>query len=153
MKLKPNRVTSDEPPDEGTGGEYYVLGGEHVGEMVARRLQADGHTVTVVDAAHDSTDIPGHKADPQDLRALEEAGVSDTSTVVVAMSCDSQNLLTAQLVSAHFDVSETVVLVNVPDRCDVFAAVGHEPICATTTLSDAVVDSLKETNRSANQTA
>lgn len=153
MKLKPNRVTREESSSGGAEDEYYVLGGEHVGVAIARRLQAAGHSVTVVDEAYDSDEVPGLRGDPGDVRALREAGVSDGSTVVVATPSDSRNLLTAQLVRANFDVSEIVVLVNAPDRCDLFAEVGYEPVCATTTLSDGVVDSLEETERGFNQTA
>ena len=153
MKLKTNRGAKDESFGGDAEREYYVLGGGHVGASVARRLHADGHSVTVVDETHDSDEIPGFRSDPGTVQALEEAGVTDTSTVVVARSCDSRNLLTAQLVSAHFDVSDVVVLVNVPDRCVIFEEVGHEPVCATTTLSDGLVGSLEEkTNRESDQT-
>ena len=73
--------------------------------------------------------------------------MTDGSTVVVATPSDSRNLLTAKLVRAHFDISQIVVLVNVPDRYDLFAEVGCEPVCATATLSDGVVESLAGTER------
>ena len=152
MRLKPDPVTSEESSIGGAEGEYYVLGGEHVGTSVVRRLHEDGHPVTAVGPTHDSDEVPGLRGDPSDLRALETAGVSDASTVVVAMPCDSQNLLTAQLVRAHFDAPAVVVLVNSPGRYELFAEVGHEPVCATTTLSDALVDELRESNRSVDQT-
>ena len=145
MKLNLNRVTGGEPLDEGKEAEYYVLGGEHVGASVAQRLHAVGHSVTLVDETHDSDEIPGLRGDPGDVRALEEAGVSAASAVVVATPSDSRNLLTAHLVHARFDVSEIVVLVNTPDRYELFAEVGYEPVCATTALSDGLVDSLEET--------
>jgi Trk K+ transport system NAD-binding subunit len=153
MKLRTNRGAEEESFRESAEREYYVLGGGHVGASVARRLQEDGHSVTVVDETHDSDEVPGFRDDPGTVRALERAGVADGSTVVVATPSDSRNLLTAQLVRTGFDVSDIVVLVNAPDRFDLFEEVGYETICATTTLSDGVVGSLREkTTREHGQT-
>lgn len=153
MRLKPTRTTGDGAADADPETEYYVLGGGHVGAAVARRLHETGHAVTVIDETHESTDLPGVTASPRDIRALEAAGLSAASTVVVATPRDRQNLLVAQLVRAHFDVPEIVVLANTPDRLDLFAAAGHETVCATTALSDALMDNLGEIERPLDQHA
>jgi Trk K+ transport system NAD-binding subunit len=117
---------------------YYVLGGEHVGLAVARRLQAEGCPVTVVDESHEPGELPGIQGDPTDLQVLTEAGIGDTSTVVVATHSDRRNFLVAQLVRAHFDVPRTVVLTHDPDRFTLLAEAGHEPFCVSTALSEAL---------------
>jgi trk system potassium uptake protein TrkA len=138
MSLK--RFTSDE-----TGkSECYVLGGKGVGQSVARTLRAQGRTVSVIDESHHESTIPGERGDPTDVGVLEDAGVPDASTVVVATPRDSRNLLIAQLVRTHFGISDILVLVNDPDRCDLVAQAGHDPICAGTVVSDAIVDSVEE---------
>jgi len=137
-RLRRKTSTSDEAPTE-----YYVLGGEHLGTSIARRLGEAGHSVRLVDETHDSTGVPGLRGNPGDVRILKEAGVSENATVIAATSRDRRNLLIAQLVRVHFDVDDTYVLVHAPDRYDLVAEVGHEPICVTTVLSDAVVDGLQ----------
>lgn len=119
----------------------YVLGGEHVGTALARRLRTHG-AVCVVDESFDSSDSDGFRGDPTDVRTLEAAGVAAASTVVVATPSDRRNLLIAQLVRTAFEVSRVVVLVNAPDRFDLLEAAGHEPVCATTALADALVDTV-----------
>jgi len=141
MKLKPNLSTRSEQTGR-EAAELFVLGGEHVGAAVARRLRAHGHDVALVDAVHEPSDIPVQQGNPADVRTLGEAGVSSASTVVVATPCDSRNLLVAQLARAHFDVSRVVVLASVPDRCELLTAAGHEPVCATTALSTEIVDKI-----------
>lgn len=111
------------------GAEYVVLGGGHVGAKVTSHLRAAGHAVTVVDETHDPADSSGVRGDPTDRQTLERAGITDAATVVVAMPRDRQSLL----------VADVRVLVQSPDRCDLVADAGHEPICATTALSDAIV--------------
>ncbi|WP_246983846.1 NAD-binding protein [Halorientalis marina] len=142
MKLGLTGIETSGPSDEQA---VLVLGGKHVGELIAQRLQADGYSVGLVDETHDSEAVPTNAGDPSDVRILAEAGAADASVVVVATPRDSRNLLIAQLVRAHFDVTDVFVLVNSPDRSDLVADVGHEPVCATTALSEAVVADLEPT--------
>ncbi len=142
MRQKPDQFPGDELSSETADSEYYVLGGGHVGVFVARRLQADGHTVSLVDPSHSPSEIPVLRGDPADIRTLNKAGVSDASAVIVATSNDGRKLLIAQLICTHFDVPRIIVLVSVPHRLDLVAEAGHEPICATTALSEALVDSV-----------
>lgn len=141
-RVNHRQLAVDKSFDEGRSAEFFVLGDDQLGLSIARRLHADGHAVHTINESHDSTDIPGSCANPANVQALKAAGVSAESTVIVATTEDSRNLLIAQLVRAHFDVSETLVLVNIPDRYDVVSEAGHEPICATTTLCDRVVEGL-----------
>ncbi|MFB6255827.1 MAG: NAD-binding protein [Haloplanus sp.] len=136
-------VSTSEESTTGTDDEYVVLGGGHVGSEVARRLRAAGNAVTVVDKTHDPTDPPGVRGDPADRRTLDRAGITDATTVVVAIPDDARGLLAAGLVRAHFGAADVWVLVWSPGRCDLVADAGHEPICVTTALSDAVVANLE----------
>jgi len=120
--------------------EYYVLGGNHVGEAVASRLHASGHDVVVVTDAPTATDLRTMAGDPTDLSTLSALGLSDAATVLVATNSDARNLLVAQLVRTQFDVPRTVVLTNDPEQMDAVKAAGHEPICATSAIADALVE-------------
>lgn len=140
-KPNPNRPTTDEPSADSVP-DVFVLGGAHLGRAVARQLGAAGHAVGVVDETHDPSESPGGRGDPADVAVLAEAGVADASTVVVATGRDRRNLLVAQLVRAHFDVPRVVVLSNDPDRLDPIADAGHDAVCATTALTEALVDRL-----------
>lgn len=137
-----NTPVSDGHGSGGSDSRYYVLGGGQLGAAVARRLRAAGHAVRVVDETHDRSDPEGYRGDPADPRTLKEAGIELASAVVVATESDSRNLLIAQLVRTHFEVRPVVVLANSPERRRTFAAVGHDPVCATTALSQALVDAL-----------
>lgn len=140
LRRKPLRTLGDDPPDSATESQCYVLGGTHLGVLVAERLQTAGRPVSLIDETHDPAEIPGVRGDPGDVRVLDDAGVTDAAMVVVATRDDGRNLLIAQLVRTTFGVSDVHVLVNRPDRTEVIAAAGHDPVCATTVLADAVRD-------------
>ena len=140
--MNQHQPSADDQPDRADERVCYVLGGGHLGTAVARRLRSEGHTVSLVDNLTDPAETPGVRGDPADPRLLVEAGVGEASTVVVATRSDRRNLLIAQLVSAHFDVPEVVVLANAPDRFEAFTEAGHDPVCATAVLSDALAENV-----------
>lgn len=142
MSLKAPMSPFSRSTNEESSVDYVVLGGNHVGEAVARRLQAAGHAVRVVTEAPRETALPSVDGDPAELSTLEEAAVADAGIVVVATDTDARNLLVAQLVRANFDVPHVYVLTNQPDRVDTVDDAGHEPICATSAIADAVVQEL-----------
>ncbi|MFC6723599.1 NAD-binding protein [Halobium palmae] len=142
MKSDARQLDRSDPHSEELEAEYYVLGGGDVGACVARQLYESGQVVNLIDESNDCPTTPGAQGDPTDLRTLRNAGIPKDSTIVVATRSDKQNLLIGQLVRAHFDVGRVVVLVNDRDRFEVFAAANHEPVCATTALSDALVESV-----------
>jgi Trk K+ transport system NAD-binding subunit len=145
MRVRSSLRTRAEPTGGGPETRCYVLGSSHLGIAVARRLHAAGHDVTLVDADADARvdDLPTLRGDPRDPTVLSEAGVTETATVIVATPDDGRNLLLAQLLRTRFGVPEAFVVVHTPDRFDLVAAAGHEPICATTVLADGVVDGVR----------
>jgi trk system potassium uptake protein TrkA len=145
MRLRSTLRTSAETSVDGPETDCYVLGGNPLGVAIARQLHAAGHDVTFVDADAnvDVDDLPTLRGDPRDVTVLSDAGVTETSTVVVATPEDGRNLLVAQLVRARFGVSNVFVVVHSPERFDLVAEAGHEPICATTVLADAVADGVR----------
>jgi Trk K+ transport system NAD-binding subunit len=132
------RSRETDPPTDVEDSTYYVLGDDHVGSAIAEQLHANGYQVTIVGESQEPSDFPGFAGNPSAVDVLSESGIGAASAVVVATRSDRRNLLIAQLVNAHFDVSRVVVLVNDPDRTALFTEAGHEPVCVTTVLSRAV---------------
>jgi Trk K+ transport system NAD-binding subunit len=139
MRLRSNLHQKAETSAEGVDTDYYVLGDSHLGTEIASRLDALGHAVSVVRLDPDVDDAPSLEGDPPLADVLFDAGVTETSTVVVATPDDGRNLLVAQLVRTRFDVTSVFIVVHTPERSDLVADAGHEPICATTLLADGVV--------------
>jgi trk system potassium uptake protein TrkA len=139
MKLRSIAHTKPETAADGSDTDCYVLGGGALGIAIARRLCEADRAVTLVGADTDIDDIRSLQGNPSTVDVLRDAGVTGAATVVVATPNDGRNLLVAQLVKTRFDVADVFVVVHAPDRSDLVAAAGHEPICATSVLADAVV--------------
>lgn len=145
--MKLNRFRGGDHSVDDDRRAYCVLGGGHLGVAVARRLLANDDSVTLVDELSPSErrNLPETAVvhgDPTDIAVLEETGLGNDSTVIIATQSDSRNLLIAQLVRINFDDPDIVVLTNFPDRFDSIEQAGHEPICATSVLSDALVKNI-----------
>lgn len=140
--MTPNPTDVDDRSTEYETSSYYVMGGRYVGPAVARRLRVDDHTVCVLDELDDRSETSGFRGDQIDIQTLEAAGVGAASAVIVATESDSRNLLIAQLVRACFGVTNIIVLSNVPEHLDMFTETGHNPVCATSALSDALVNTI-----------
>lgn len=130
-----SRPTGTDRAEEGEPAGYCVLSGDSVGNEIADRLRADGHDVQLLDVGP-SVD------DTREPRSSVVAELDGVPTVVVATRSDGRNLLLAQQAETRFDVDRVLVLVHDPPRLESFEAAGHEPVCATTALSEAVVDEL-----------
>lgn len=133
----PKRFTGT--PD-GNDPHYYVLGGDHLGAAVAAELEADGVAVTLI-TEQSPLQTDAIAGNPADVSLLAEAGIDETSRVIVATPSDRRNLLIAQLVSVQFGTTSIVVLINNPDRHDPINEAGHDVVCATTALTSALVNS------------
>jgi len=140
--MNPNTAIEGDPPDDVADATHYVLGGGETGIAIAEQLRRDGFRVAVVAESDEREGVPVVVGDPSALDVLADAGVGGASTVVVASRSDRRNLLVAQLVRARFDVPRVVSLVNDPDRQPVFTEAGHEPLCVTNTLSEALRETL-----------
>lgn len=128
----------DDPPEPTGAVTHYILGDDNTGIAIAEQLRASGYQVATVSEGPSSATVPTIDGDPSSVAVLSEAGIEPASTVVVATRSDRRNLLIAQLVRARSDVSRIIPLVHDPDRFPAFDEAGHEPLCVSTVLSEAV---------------
>ena len=142
MNPDKNRPAGGKSPAKLRDTDYYVLGGGRLGEAVARRLREQGYDAGVVTTTYDSPAVPGLRADPASPTALERAGVPDAAAVLVTVRSDKRGFLVAQRVRTRFEVPRIIVLSSAPDRMDLFEDAGHEAVCATSALSEALVENV-----------
>lgn len=125
-----------EPSPETRNPEACVLGDGALGDALHSRLAEDGLDVARFDGTLSSADETAAPA----VDARWDPPIDSAGTAIVATASDARNLLVAQRLRARCDVDRVVVVTNSPDRVDAIAAAGHDPLCATTVLADALAD-------------
>jgi trk system potassium uptake protein TrkA len=96
-----------------------VCGAGRVGQGIARRLAADGHNVTVIDADADLVDavtgelevqgVTGHAAYPDVLR---QAGATDADMIVAVTHSDEVNMVTCQVAHVLFQIQTKIARIR-----------------------------------------
>jgi trk system potassium uptake protein len=131
-----------------------VIGSGRVGSATAKKLQAEGWDVTVIDEKDEALNrlganwsggfVVGHGMDSEILR---RAGISDADAVVVATNGDNTNLVIGQVVKKRYGIECVVVRILDPARDEFYAARGMHTVCPTQTaiaaLTEAVTSSAK----------
>jgi len=116
-----------------------IVGAGKVGYFLAKRLNADKHTVGIVEKDKNLCEeiakelgtlvIHGDGCDP---RILEEAGIGRAEVLAAVTGDDEDNLIICQLAKQKFNVQRTVGRVNNPDNEHTFAELGIDvPVDST----------------------
>jgi len=125
-----------------------VVGGGHVGRLLAERLAADYEVTfaaTTPDALEraDASDVTARYIPEISASTLERVGAGEASIAIVASRADGSNLLAAQLLRTRFGIGDVVMLVNDPDRVDSLETLDVEAVCVSDLLATGVSDRLQ----------
>jgi len=122
-----------------------IVGAGRVGSAVARRMQARGHEISVLDEdplSHERLEV-GMETSWEDaggrftvghgleMDALLEAGIADADVFIASTDGDNTNLVIAQVALREFRVPHVVVRVMDPARADWYERQGLRTICPT----------------------
>ena len=115
-----------------------ILGCGRVGSYLARLLDGEGHTVSVIDlntAAFNRLGedfrgnmVPGNGLDEESLR---RAGIEQADCFAAVTNGDNRNLMAAQMAKEVFGVRRVITRVYDPIRAEVYRDIGLETICST----------------------
>lgn len=120
-----------------------IMGCGRVGAQLAGLLDAEGHTVTVLDP--DSYSFrrlpPGYKGKTLvgngiDEVALKRAGIEQTNVFFALTQGDNRNIMAAQIAKHIFKVPRVICRIYDPLRQELFESLGLESISPTTIFAD-----------------
>ena len=116
---------------------------------MAASLDADGHTVTILDTNDYSfrrlpPDFKGTAlvGDGTDDETLKKAGIDAVDAFVAVTQGDNRNVMAAQIAKHIFNVSKVLCRIYDPLRKDVYEALGIEAISPTTVFAQLLRDKL-----------
>lgn len=129
-----------------------IVGCGRVGGLVAGRLDAEGHEVTIIDenrmqfeknlpSAFGGNTVLGNGID---LDVLRSAGVQQADAFIIVTQGDNRNLMGAQIAKEIFGVRRVLCKVNDPIRAQTYRARGIETWSRTTILGEIVHEILFE---------
>ncbi len=114
-----------------------VMGSGRVGSDLASRLDADGHSVAIIDRnPRMFTRLPlefgGKKITGLgfDRETLEEAGIKDASAFAAVASGDNSNIVAARIAKEHYRVPQVVARIVDPRRAELFERLGIVAVSA-----------------------
>lgn len=124
---------------------YIVInGGGKVASSLAHTLIEKGHTVAVIEKRMEvaeklAGELNGHGliicGDGCDYQYQDDAGVGRADVFVAATGDDDDNLVSAQLAKAAFEVPRAISRVNNPKNQKIFNTLGIEAISSTQIIS------------------
>ena len=120
-----------------------IVGCGRVGARLATLLDANGHSVTVVDTTQYSfRRLPptfGGAAivgDGTDEDSLRKAGIEDADAMVSMTQGDNRNVMSAQIAKHIFNVPRVLCRIYDPLRKDVYDTLGLETVSPTTVFAE-----------------
>ncbi|MBC8275417.1 MAG: TrkA family potassium uptake protein [Chloroflexi bacterium] len=129
-----------------------IMGCGRVGAQLASLLDADGHSVTILDIdAHSFRRLPpsfGGMAlvgDGTNEEMLRKAGVGEADAFVAVTQGDNRNVMAAQIAKHVFNVPKVLCRIYDPLRKDVYEALGLEAVSPTTVFAQLLKDKLLAT--------
>jgi trk system potassium uptake protein TrkA len=127
-----------------------IMGCGRVGAQLAALLDADGHSVTVLDTNADSfrrlpanfkgTALIGNGLDQG---ALKRAGIEKADAFVSVTQGDNRNVMAAQIAKHIFAVPKVVCRIYDPLRRDLYQTLGLETISPTTVFAQMLKEKLE----------
>ena len=127
-----------------------IMGCGRVGARLAELLDADGHSVTVMD-----TDSNSFRRLPPDFKgtaligngldqgALKKAGIEQADAFVAVTQGDNRNIMAVQIAKHIFNVPKVTCRIYDPLRRDMYQTLGIEAISPTTVFAQMLKDKLE----------
>ena len=128
---------------------HVVIGGYgRVGRYLARMLEFEGHTVSVIDHdplvfdCDDGQDILGQKfvGPVFDRDVLEDAGIRDADCFTAVTSGDNSNIVAARTAREFFRVPRVIARIYDPRRAEIYRGLGISTIASVTWTSTRLLD-------------
>ena len=126
------------------------MGCGRVGSLLAQTLDADGHSVAVIDLDPGawrrlSRGFSGQKVTGMgfDRERLIEAGIEHADAFVAVSSGDNSNIITARVAREVFNVKRVVARIYDPRRASVYERLGIQTVATVSWTADQILHLLR----------
>jgi len=128
---------------------HVVIGGYgRVGRYLAKMLEFEGHTVSVIDQdplvfdCDESEEILGQKfiGPVFDRDVLEDAGIKNADCFAAVTSGDNSNIVAARTAKEFYRVPRVIARIYDPRRAEIYRGLGISTIASVTWTSTRLLD-------------
>jgi trk system potassium uptake protein len=133
-----------------------IVGCGRVGSAIAKRMNRQGHEVSVLDENQEAHALLEHDMDQTwedsggqftvgtalEIEALTGAGIERADVVVCSTDGDNTNIIVAQLAKKRFQVPKVVVRVLDPYRAEWYHQQGLHTVCPTQVAIDMLTEAV-----------
>lgn len=127
-----------------------IMGCGRVGAQLAGLLDADGHSVTVLDTdAYSFRRLPANFGGTAlignglDQEVLKRAGIEKADAFFVVTQGDNRNVMAAQIAKHVFNVPKVVCRIYDPLRQELYSTLGLETLSPTTIFAQMLREKLE----------
>jgi len=127
-----------------------IMGCGRVGGQLAGLLDADGHSVTILDTnSYSFRRLPSEfggialVGNGLDQEVLKRAGIEDADAFVVVTQGDNRNVMAAQIAKRVFNVPRVLCRIYDPLRQELYNTLGLEAISPTTIFAQILKEKLE----------
>ena len=129
-----------------------VLGCGRIGSRLATTLEAEGHTVAVVDRDRDAfRRLPERFTGRAVLgniinrSVLEQAEITEAGAVAAVTSGDNSNIVAARIARETYEIQSVVARIKDPKRAEIYQRLGIPTVATVTWTTDQVMRRLLPT--------
>ena len=127
-----------------------IMGCGRVGSRLAGLMDADGHTVTILDTNAYSfrrflPDFNGTAlvGDGMDEESLKKAGIEEADAFVALTGGDNRNIMVAQIAKHIFNVPRVICRIKDPLRQELYSTLWLETFTTTTVFAKMLKEKLE----------
>ena len=131
-----------------------IVGCGRVGSTLARKLDEEGHEVTVIDLNESQFSRLGEnftgktiKGTGIDEDVLRSAGIEEADAFVAATNGDNRNIMASQIAKEIFKVPHVITRIYDPIRADMYRELGIDTIPSTTIIVGIIHDRIIKENQ------
>ena len=127
-----------------------IMGCGRVGARLAGLLDADGHSVTILDTdaysfrrlppKFDGTALIGNGINEE---VLKKAGIEETDAFVAVTQGDNRNVMATQIAKHIFNVPKVICRIYDPLRQELYSTLGLETFSPTTIFAQILKDKVE----------
>ena len=126
-----------------------ILGCGRVGARLASLMEAEGHSVSIIDADPDALNKLPEDFSGQttlgtgiDADVLKAAGIEEADAFAAVTNFDNTNIMASQVAKEIFGVPNVLARIYDPGRESLYHELGLETVCPTTLVSTTARDIL-----------